>query len=100
MTDTHTDNGVHDVHDDHGSTFDTSAQHDELDDIARAAKAKRARHMARIDQLNADRDRITDAIKAERAQVEKCDAILGWQAKDVQPRGKRRSAQPTTKGRK
>lgn len=99
MSDTHTDNGAHDVREHHDNGVGMDARTDELDVIAQAARAKRARHMARIDQLNAERDRISDAIKVERAQVEKCDAILGWEAKDVKPRGGKRPVQPAAKKR-
>lgn len=99
MNDTDVMNGAHDAHEHNGISADTDAQTSEVDAIRTSAERGVARHRARIDQLTKERERINDQIAAERAEVERFEAILGWNGKTVQPRGKRRAAQPA-KGRK
>lgn len=98
---TETQNGhvEHDAQEHTGPTSDTPTPMANLSVIAQAAHAERTQHLARIDQLTADRERINAAIAVERAEVERCDAILGWQSKSMQPRGKRKATQtaPTKK---
>jgi uncharacterized coiled-coil DUF342 family protein len=67
--------------------------------VAQAARAEVAKHNARIDQLKADRDRINAQIANERAEVERWEAIIGWQEKTVRPRGKPKAPAVVSKKR-
>jgi hypothetical protein len=98
-TETHNGQGEHDTSKHDESTPDTPAPMANLSVVANAARAERAQRVARIDQLVADRERINGAIAVERAEVERCDSLIGWAEKTVRPRGKPKAPQSSPKKR-
>jgi len=92
-TETHNGQAEHDASEHNDSTPSTPAPIANLTVAADAARAERAQRVARIDQLVADRERINALIAMERAEVERCDAVLAWSTKTVKPRGKPKAAQ-------
>jgi hypothetical protein len=98
-TETHNGQAEHNASEHDGATPDTPAPMAHGAVVAQAAHAEVAMHNARIDQLRADRDRINAAIAVERAEVERWEAIIGWQTKTVKPRGKAKSPAVVSKKR-
>lgn len=96
MSDTYTTNGQHEAHDEqHASDVDTIG--DELEQIAQIARARRAKQVARLDQLIAERQVISNRIRQLVAEMKQSDKLFGTATTEVVATGRKPA---NTKGAK